>query len=182
MAIDNTPPNVGCGDALTPYARFINVDTSNLETGNYTLRFLGTMKQEVSASFYYQAVSENSNCKPYSYNSKEYQNAVNTIEIAILESFPIQVVACLRSTHSSTCIEFIDITQFVDANTFTIILKAEERIPPDVDCDTALTPYASSIRVDTSNLKTRKYTLTFLGTMNQEVSTTFDYQAASQVF
>ena len=181
IATNNTPPNVGCGDALTPYARFVKVDTSGLETGDYILRFLGTIRQEASTSFYYQA-SPDGDCKPYSYNSKEYQNAANTIELAILESFPIQVDACLRSTHLDTCTEFIDIVQSVNASTFTITLKAEERLPPDVACGDALTPYARSVRLDTADLETGKYTLVFIGTMGQEVSTTFDYQAGDMDF
>ncbi len=117
------------------------------------------------------------NCQPYGFDSEEYKNAANTIELFILESFPIQVDVCLRSTHSSTCIEFIDIFQFVDASTFTITLKAKAHIPPDIGCGDALTPYAHSVRVDTSNLKTGRYTLIFLGTMNQKVSKHFYYQA-----
>ncbi len=181
-AVDSTPPTVGCGDALTPYARFIKVDTSSLTTGDYILRFLGTMRQEVSTRFYYQTIPDNGDCKPYSYDSKEYQNAANTIELVIMESFPIQVAACLRSTHRDTCTEFIDISQSVDASNFTITLKAEERIPPDVACGDALTPYARYVRVNTSDLKTGDYTLIFIGTMGQKVSTTFDYQAGDSPF
>ena len=121
-------------------------------------------------------------CKPYGFDSEEYKNYVNTIEFFIFESFPIQVDACLRSTHKDTCVEFINITQSIEASTFTIILKAEDRIPPDVGCGDALTPYARFIRVNTSGLKTGRYTLRFLGTMNQTASANFDYQAGELTF
>lgn len=177
-AVERIPPNVklNCDTALTPYARFIKLDTSGLKTGKYTLQFLGTMRQIVETSFYYQSRPRNTDCKPYSYESKEYQNAVNTIELVVLESFPIQLQACLQSTHSDTCIEFISIEQVTDLSNFTVTLKAVDNTPDNVACGDALTPYAHFVSIDTSSLVTGDYKLIFLGTMRQEVSTTFDYQ------
>ncbi len=102
-------------------------------------------------------------CVPYEYDSAEYLKGVSLLELMILESFPIQVDACVKSVHGDTCTDFLAIEQTIEG--FDITLEAIFSPPEDVDIvcgyPIAPIPFAQQVRLETKGLPSGEYTVHF---------------------
>ncbi len=98
------------------------------------------------------------------------QAFVESIEILILESFPVQVHAVVRGQLPDAC-AFVERAQAMrEGNTFRIALSIARR--PDARCALVLTPFEHSIALDVVGLKAGTYAVTA-----GDVSTSFTLSA-----
>ena len=87
---------------------------------------------------------------------------VQSVDIQILESQPIQVNAILRGQlPDAGCTTIGDVTQVLDGNIFSIVLTTTT--DPLALCAQALTPFEQVISLDTSNLPPAPYEVNAYG-------------------
>jgi len=82
---------------------------------------------------------------------------IETIEIAILESFPVQIRAVLRGTVPDACTEIDSIAEQREGNTFTLVVRT--RRPAEALCAQVLTPYETTTGLDVLGLPAGIYTV-----------------------
>lgn len=87
--------------------------------------------------------------------------AVNSIDIRILESFPVQVQIVALGDLPDGCTSVKDITQQKNGPTFFVTIKTER--PSDVACTQALVPFEETITLDVYGLKAGVYTVNVNG-------------------
>jgi len=82
---------------------------------------------------------------------------VNTIEIMILESFPVQINVAARGEHPDSCTKVDEITTVREGNTFVVTINAFR--PADAMCAQVITPYEEVVALDVFELKAGVYTV-----------------------
>ena len=82
---------------------------------------------------------------------------VNTIEIMLLESFPVQVNVGASGEHPDSCTKVDEITTRREGNTFVVTISAFR--PADAMCAEVITPYEEVIALDVVGLKAGVYTV-----------------------
>jgi len=82
---------------------------------------------------------------------------VNTIEIMLLESFPVQVNVGASGEHPDSCTKVDEITTRREGNTFVVTISAFR--PADAMCAEVITPYEEVIALDAVGLKAGIYTV-----------------------
>lgn len=82
---------------------------------------------------------------------------VNSIEIMLLESFPVQINVCARGEHPDSCTKVDEITTAREGNTFVVTINAFR--PADAMCAQVITPYEEVVALDVVGLKTGVYTV-----------------------
>ena len=82
---------------------------------------------------------------------------VETIEIAILESFPVQIRAVLRGDVPDACTAIDSIVVQREGSTFTLVVRT--RRPADAICAQVLTPYETTTGLDVLGLPAGIYTV-----------------------
>lgn len=92
---------------------------------------------------------------------------VDTLEIRILESDPVQVEVVARGNLADGCTKIVDPTVTLDGNEFQIVLTTER--PADAMCTQALVPFEQIIPLDVANAAPGEYTVDLNG-----VTYTFD--------
>lgn len=80
---------------------------------------------------------------------------VESLDIKILESFPVQVQVTIKGTVSDACTTAGPIEQGRDGNTFLITVGATR--PADAMCAQVITPFEQSIALDVAGLKAGTY-------------------------
>jgi hypothetical protein len=94
------------------------------------------------------------------------QAFVESIDLLMLESFPVQVTAVVRGQLPDACSQIDNVEQTREGNTFQLVFSIERR--PDARCALVLTPFEHSLSLDVAGLKAGTYTVTAGG-----VSATF---------
>ncbi|MFH1188642.1 MAG: hypothetical protein V1652_02225 [bacterium] len=93
------------------------------------------------------------------------QNAtVDSIDIKMLESLPIQVQVTVQGTLPDGCTSIDDVTQRKSGNTFFITVKSNR--PSDVECTQVIAPYEKNVELNVYGLKTGIYTVDVNGVTN----------------
>jgi len=91
-----------------------------------------------------------------------YGNAtVESIEIMVLESFPVQIKVNARGYLSDGCTKIDEITKEKMDNTFLVSIKTVR--PADMFCTMAIVPFQEVISLDVYGLKTGIYTVNVNG-------------------
>ena len=104
------------------------------------------------------------------------QAAVDSVEILLLESFPVQVNAIARGNLPDSCTSISSITQERVDNTFTVnILTTRDEAAV---CTTALVPFEQTISIDAIGLLAGNYTVTVNGVSNNFTLTVDNVAAA----
>jgi hypothetical protein len=92
---------------------------------------------------------------------------VASLEVAILESFPVQVNVIVKGNLPDSCTPVGEIEQKFAANTFYIYIPMEQSA--GANCAQVLTPYEQTIHLNVRDLPKGTYTVKVNGT-----ATTFD--------
>ena len=92
---------------------------------------------------------------------------VESIEIVMRESLPVQISANIKGTVSDACTKAEPVTQERDGNTFHITVGATREA--GAMCAQVITPFETSVAIDAVGLKAGTYTVEANG-----VSTTFE--------
>ena len=96
--------------------------------------------------------------------------AVDSIEVALLESMPVQLNVTALGNYSDGCTTRGEVEQAIVGNTIEITLGTVR--PKEMMCTEALVPFSEQISVDIAGLKAGSYTVTVNG-----VSGTFTLSA-----
>ena len=80
---------------------------------------------------------------------------VDSIEILILESFPVQVMIIARGSLPDSCTEIGNITQMREGNTFLVAIETLR--DPDLICAQVTVPFQESVSLDVEGLPAGTY-------------------------
>jgi putative hemolysin len=93
-----------------------------------------------------------------------------TIEIVMLESFPIQVQVVLTGELPNSCSLVSDVTQAYDAASRTFKLTLVPGVNGAIDCDPTGLPFTETVPLDVLGLPAGNYTVS-----SHDVQTTFTF-------
>jgi inhibitor of cysteine peptidase len=82
---------------------------------------------------------------------------VSSVEILLLESFPVQVRAAIRGSLPDGCTEIDEVTQERQADTFYVTLTTVR--PRDAMCTEAEVPFEEMVELDVYGLEAGTYTV-----------------------
>lgn len=91
---------------------------------------------------------------------------VETIEITILESFPVQVNVVAHGSNPDSCTLIDNVLSELDGNTFTIQITTVR--PKDLDCSEVIVPFVETIPLEVAGLPAGTYKV-----IVNEISDTF---------
>lgn len=83
---------------------------------------------------------------------------IDAVDVAILESFPVQVRVNISGNKSVPCVNLLDAAVAVADSVFTIVL-AESRLGPAETCIAMIDPFEQSIDLDVAGLSAGEYTV-----------------------
>lgn len=89
------------------------------------------------------------------------QASVDSIEINILESFPVQVNVVARGELPDGCTQIDEIVQQREGNAFQVVITTVR--PGDVDCTEAIVPFEETISLDVAGLDAGAYSVSVNG-------------------
>ena len=90
---------------------------------------------------------------------------VESVEIMILESFPVQVRVVAKGSHPDPCTTVKDVTKERDGNTFTVTITAQRE--QGASCIQVIDPFEETIPLDVAGLPAGTYTVTVNGISEQ---------------
>ena len=146
--------DVACTEALVPFEETVELDIHGLEAGTYTV-----VAQDKQATFTLDVnnvISGEGKDTKYSYGS---QATVETLNINIMESFPVQVSVDLSGYLPDGCTTIYEITAPREEQTFTIDIVT--RKPVDVACTMAIVPFEETISLAVEGLPAGEYTVQY---------------------
>jgi inhibitor of cysteine peptidase len=85
--------------------------------------------------------------------------SVESIEILILESFPVQVHALVKGNMPDTCTEIDQINRHSDLENNTFWVEITTVRPTNVECTTEVVPFEEIIALDVYGLPAGVYTV-----------------------
>ncbi len=90
----------------------------------------------------------------------EQQNLVqvDSVEVLIMESFPVQVSVAVSGNKSVPCVEFLPAAVARQDNLFTVVL-AESVLGPEESCIAIIDPFETSVSLDVLGLAAGTYTV-----------------------
>jgi inhibitor of cysteine peptidase len=89
---------------------------------------------------------------------------VDSIDINIKESFPVQIDVIAHGNFSDGCTDMSDVSQERTENTFNI--KIEQTRPEGVSCTQALVPFSKTVSLDVYGLPAGVYTVNVNGVID----------------
>lgn len=94
----------------------------------------------------------------------EQQNlvAVDTVQIMIMESFPVQVSATVSGNKSVPCVNLLPAAVSLKDKVFTVVM-AETVLGPAETCIAVLEPFETSVSLDVQGLAAGTYTVSVNG-------------------
>jgi inhibitor of cysteine peptidase len=95
---------------------------------------------------------------------------IDSVEVLILESFPVQVTVHVKGNLADACTTVDEVTTTRDGNTFNIEISTKR--PAEQMCAQVLTPFEENIPLDVKGLKKGTYTVNVNG-----VTETFELAA-----
>ncbi len=96
-------------------------------------------------------------CGPRDDSAVTGEAVVEVIDLAILESFPVRVLAVLQGVVPDACTEVDAIEHRRDGTTFTLIVHT--RRAADVACVQVITPFEATAELDVLGLPAGTYTI-----------------------
>jgi inhibitor of cysteine peptidase len=93
------------------------------------------------------------------------QAVVESVDILILESFPVQVRAIAKGYHPDPCTKTKEITQKREGNTFEVTITTER--DGGQACIQVISPFEENLALDVVGLDAGTYTVTINGVSAQ---------------
>jgi hypothetical protein len=150
------PTDQACTEALVPFEATIPLDVLNLDAGTYTVTV-----DQVSDSF--ELAVDNipqepgMGAEPSEEVIVSKMAAVESIEIRILESSPVQVHVLTKGILTDGCTEIGEIIKEREGNSFHVRLTTVR--PADAICTQELAPFEESVPLDVYGLPAGTYTV-----------------------
>ena len=146
--------DIACTEALVPFEETVDLDIRGLEAGTYTV-----IAQDQQVTFTLDVdnvMPEEVEDVKFSYGSSA---TVESLDVRIMESFPVQVSVVLTGYLPDGCTEIYDITAPRDEQTFTVDVVT--RRPVDLACTMAIVPFEETISLDVEGLPAGEYTVKY---------------------
>ncbi|QRN83081.1 hypothetical protein JR338_11850 [Chloroflexota bacterium] len=159
MATTHRPAgDVVCTEALVPFTETVELEVLGLEAGAYTVH-----AQEQTATF--ELAVDNIMEEPVVGDqegpaSEVIQGTVvylNSMDILIMESFPVQVSVALQGDLPDGCTTIQSVESSLEGQTFTITFRTHR--PADQMCTQALVPFEETVSLDVYGLPAGEYTV-----------------------
>jgi len=149
-----------CSTSQVPYEETIPLEVKGLNAGTYSVNVNGVIESfELGVD---PTPATGSNRDPN-------EAPVETVELLMLESFPVQVHAVARGNLPDACTTVGSVEQSRTDNTFNVKISTVR--PADKVCVEVLTPFEQNIPLDVHGLKAGTYTVNVNG-----VTETFEMQ------
>lgn len=150
--------DVACTEALVPFTETVPLEVFGLEAGTYTVH-----AQEQTATF--ELAVDNvleepvigDQEDPISSNDEDTVIYLNSMDINILESFPVQVTVDLAGNLPDGCTTIQSIESSLEEQVFTITFRTHR--PAGKMCTEALVPFEETISLDVYGLPAGEYTV-----------------------
>jgi len=163
--------DVECTEALVPFTETVELEVLGLEAGIYTVH-----AQEQTATF--TLAVDNILEEPVIGEqegpiSGDYQGSIvylNTLDINLMESFPVQVTVTLQGDLPDGCTTIQSVESSLEEQVFTINFKTHR--PAGLMCTQALVPFEKTISLDVYGLPAGEYTVVakdLMGTFTLDV-------------
>ena len=154
--------DIVCKEALVSFEEIVNLNVENLEPP-YKITI-----QNQDTTFSLEAYDDQKQGEgDFIYGNEA---TVDSLQVTILESFPVQVSVTLEGTLPDGCTEIHEILSSRDGKTFNIEIVTR-RPSGDVACTMALVPFEESISLDVVGLEAGTYEVV---ARDQEASFTLD--------
>ena len=144
--------DIACTEALVPFEETVDLDIQGLEPGTYTV-----VAQDQQATF---TLDVENALPPQDEDIKFSIGSTATIEsldVQIMESFPVQVSVVLTGYLPDGCTEIYEINAPRKDQTFTI--QVLTRRPVDLACTMAIVPFEETVSLDVEGLPAGDYTV-----------------------
>ena len=145
--------DIACTQALVPFEEVVDLEIRGLEAGTYTVI---AQDQQTSFSLDVDNVIFEPGDVKFSYGSSA---TVESLDVRIMESFPVQVSVVLTGYLPDGCTEIYEITAPRDEQTFTIEVVTQR--PEDAACTMAIVPFEEIISLDVEGLPAGEYTVKY---------------------
>jgi len=142
-----------CTQALVPFVRDVQLDTSGMTDGDYLVNVHG-----VQAALTLSPPEEDEPSRlPMAADALERAAALDSMDVMTLESYPVQVRVLIRGYYPDGCTCLGKVRQSVEGE--RILLQVFTTRPRDAMCTQALVPFEESIPVDVRDLTPGSYVL-----------------------
>ena len=150
--------DVECTEALVPFTETVELEVLGLEAGTYTVH-----AQEQTATF--ELAVDNileepvigDQEGPISLDNQGAGVYLNSMEINIMESFPVQVSVTLLGDLPDGCTTIQSVESSLEGQIFTIIFRTHR--PAGQMCTEALVPFEETVSLDVYGLPAGEYTV-----------------------
>lgn len=151
--------DVACTEALVPFEETVDLDIQGLEPGTYTV--IAQDQQTTFTLDVENALPQQGEDIKFSIGSTA---TIESLDVQIMESFPVQVNVVLTGYLPDGCTEIYEINAPKEDQTFTI--QVLTRRPVDLACTMAIVPFEEIVSLDVEGLPAGDYTVE-LGELSQ---------------
>jgi hypothetical protein len=151
LTLTTTRPagEVECTEALVPFEESVALDVYGLDAGEYQV-----VAQEQTASFTLDV--DNVPQSPETGMVEGSEAMVETLDVNVLESMPVQVTATVGGNLPDGCVGIVEIRSSQEGETFSIEVITQ-RPAGDVACTEALVPFEETVALDVAGLSAGEY-------------------------
>jgi len=142
------PKDAMCTQALVPFTTTYRLDMADVAPGTYVVDVNGIEAE---------LVWEGAMTRPRAGEYIEREALVDSIQVQIMESMPVQVAIVIEGNFRDGCSELSDITQEVEGD--QIVVRVWTRRPKDAMCTQALVPFTERYKLDLEGIEPGTYTL-----------------------
>jgi hypothetical protein len=147
------PRDMMCTQALVPFTRSIELDTTGMPDGAYTVVVGGTKVPLIVASMATPVAPASGTLG----NLLERAAPIDSVEVSIVSFDPIRIDITISGYLADGCTKLGDISQAVDGRRITVTVNTVR--PRDAICTQAIVPFSQTVALSTSALAPGAYTL-----------------------
>ncbi len=156
------PADALCTEALVPYTETLTLDLGDLDAGEYIVDVNG-----VTATFTLEENDMSETPEPRAGNLIVREALLDSMDLRVKESFPLQVDIVVRGNFRDGCGEFGPVEQETDVTDRIIRVRVMESRPADAMCTMALVPFTETFPLEIEGLPAGTYTVEVNGITGQ---------------
>ncbi|MFP4345523.1 MAG: hypothetical protein ACLFU8_12585 [Anaerolineales bacterium] len=146
------PTDLECTQALVPYQEEITLDLTGLEEGAYTVNV-----NDVTNTFTLAEGEDGEDGEGADGDVLVREALLDSMDLQVLESFPVQVNISVRGNFRDGCSEFGPVQQKTDVEARTLNVEVLTTRPADAVCTQALVPFEETFPLNVEGLPAGTY-------------------------
>lgn len=146
------PADLECTQALVPYEESVMLDLTGLEEGAYTVNV-----NDVTNTFTLVEDESSEAGEDVDEDVLVREALLDSMDLQVLESFPVQVNVSVRGNFRDGCSEFGPVQQETDVEARTLTVEVLTTRPADAVCTQALVPFEETFPLDMEGLPAGTY-------------------------